>query len=176
MSRFTEEHIFNYLDQVLTAQEIAEFEQEMQNDPELKTTVEQLRTSHVYFLENQVEAGPEQLADHVMAEVTELSRKEYYRPSGLFNNTSFLLICGVLTAMVAFLSLTNAGYFDLQSLIPNLNETSIFKERNFFDGMISKRILTNSMLVIYGVLALALVDRLILNPMFRRRAKQLGFN
>lgn len=176
MSRFTEEHIFNYLDQVLTAQEIAEFEQEMQNDPELKTTVEQLRTSHVYFLENQVEAGPEQLADHVMAEVTELSRKEYYRPSGLFNNTSFLLICGVLTAIVAFLSLTNAGYFDLQSLVPNLNETSIFKERNFFDGMISKRILTNSMLVIYGVLALALVDRLILNPMFRRRAKQLGFN
>jgi len=176
MSRFTEEHIFNYLDQVLTAQEIAEFEQEMQNDPELKTTVEQLRTSHVYFLENQVEAGPEQLADHVMAEVTELSRKEYYRPSGLFNNTSFLLICGVLTAIVAFLSLTNTGYLDLQSLVPNLNETSILKEWNFFDGMISKRILTNSMLVIYGVLALALVDRLILNPIFRRRAKPLGFS
>jgi hypothetical protein len=136
-----------------------------------------LRTSHAYFLENQVEVGPEQLADHVMAEVSELSRKEYYRPSGLFNNTSFLLICGVLTALVAFLSLTNAGYFDLQSLAPNLNETSIFKEWNFFDGIvISKRILTNSMLVIYGVLALALVDRLILNPMFRRRAKQLGFN
>ncbi len=176
MTQFTEEHILNYLDQALTAQEIAELEQEMQNDPELKTTVEQLRTSHVYFLENQVEAGSEQLADHVMAEVTELSRKEYYRPTGLFNNTSFLLTAGILTAVVAFLSVINAGYFDLQILVPNLTETSILKEWTFLKAMISKRILTNSMLVIYGVLALALVDRLILNPMFRKRARNLGFN
>ena len=176
MSRFTEEHIFNYLDQVLTAQEIAELEQEMQNDPELKTTVEQLRTSHVYFLENQVEAGPEQLADHVMAEVTELSRKEYYRPSGLFNNTSFLLIIGVLTAIVSFLSLVSTGHFDLSSLVSRLNEMGIFSEGTFMDGMISNRAITNSMLVIYGVLALVLLDRLLLNPLFRRRARQLGFN
>lgn len=176
MSRFTEEHIFNYLDQKLTPQEIAELEQEMQNDPEFKTRVEQLRTSHLYFLESQIEAGPEKLSDQIMAEVATLSKNKYYRPSGLFNSTSFLLISGVLTAIVAFLSLVNAGYVDFLSFTFGLNEIGIFRELNFSDGIISKRVINNSMLVIYGVLAMALLDRLILNPMFRRKAKQLGFN
>lgn len=176
MSRFTEEHIFNYLDQLLTSQEIAELEQEMQNDPVFKTTVEQLRASHLCFLENQIEAGPANLSDQIMAEVTTLSKNQYYRPLGLFNNTSFLLISGVITALVAFLSMINAGYFDLQSLAPSLSEVDIYKEWTFLNSMISKQLITNSMLVIYGVLALALLDRLILNPLFRRRARQLRFN
>jgi len=174
MSRFTEEYIFNYLDQALTPEENAELELEMQNDPELKITVEQFRTAHIYFLENQIEATPEKLSDQIMAEVSTLS-SQYYRPSGLFNNTNFLLIAGILTAVIAFLSLVNAGYFDLQTLAPSLTETDMITKWTFLDGMISKRIITNSMLVIYGVLALGLLDRFILNPLFRRKVK-LGFN
>ncbi len=176
MSRFTEEHIFNYLDQVLMPGEVAAFEQELQSDPELKSRVEKLQVSHRYFLENRVEAGPEQISDQVMVAVTELSQKKYYRPSGLFNSTSFLLTAGILTAVVAFLSVANAGYFDLQNLAPGLTETSIFKEWTFLKAMVNKRVLTNAMVVIYCVLALALVDRLILNPIFRKRVKNLGFN
>ena len=175
MSRFTEEYIFNYLDQALTPEENAELELEMQNDPELKITVEQFRTAHIYFLENQIEATPEKLSDQIMAEVSTLSKSQYYRPSGLFNNTSFLLIVGILTAVIAFLSMVNAGYFDLQTLAPSLTETDMITEWTFLDGMISKRVITNSMLVIYGVLALGLLDRFIINPLFRRKAK-LGFN
>ncbi len=174
MSRFTEEYIFNYLDQALTPEENAELELEMQNDPELKITVEQFRTAHIYFLENQIEATPEKLSDQIMAEVSTLS-SQYYRPSGLFNNTNFLLIAGILTAVIAFLSMVNAGYFDLQTLAPSLTETDMITKWTFLDGMISKRIITNSMLVIYGVLALGLLDRFILNPLFRRKVK-LGFN
>jgi hypothetical protein len=174
MSRFTEQYIFNYLDQALTSEENAELELEMQNDPELKITVEQFRTAHIYFLENQIEATPEKLSDQIMAEVSTLS-SQYYRPSGLFNNTNFLLIAGILTAVIAFLSLVNAGYFDLQTLAPSLTETDMITKWTFLDGMISKRIITNSMLVIYGVLALGLLDRFILNPLFRRKVK-LGFN
>jgi hypothetical protein len=174
MSRFTEEYIFNYLDQALTPEENAELELEMQNDPELKITVEQFRTAHIYFLENQIEATPEKLSDQIMAEVSTLS-SQYYRPSGLFNNTNFLLIAGILTAVIAFLSMVNAGYFDLQTLAPSLTETDMITEWTFLDGMISKRIITNSMMVIYGVLALGLLDRFILNPLFRRKVK-LGFN
>jgi len=176
MSSFTEEHIFNYLDQVLIPSEVAAFEQELQNDPELKSRVEKLQISHRYFLENRVEAAPEQLSDQVMVAVTELSKKEYYRPSGLFNNTSFLLIAGILTAIVAFFSLINAGYIDLKILVPSLAETNIINEWTFLKGMISNRILINAMVVISSVLALALVDRLILNPMFRKRVKDFGFN
>jgi len=176
MNGFTEEHIFNYIDQLLSPEETAEFELELKNNEDLKKTVDQLRTAHLCFLENKIESGSEELSNLIMAKVTASSNKTYYRPSGLFHHTGFLLVAGILTALVAFLSLLNAGYFDIQSLGygTGIGETDFLKNMDLLKGVDAKRLISNSMLVIYGLLALGLVDRLILNPIFRRRYKHIG--
>lgn len=175
MSRFTEEHIFDYLDQTLTPEQKREFEQEMNRDPEFKATVEQFRVAHLCFLNNNLETSSSQLPDRVLSEISTLSKNEYYGPSGLFSNTGFLLISGILTALVALLSMIQGGHIDLQSLAPGLAEMNIFKNWTL-DALIAKRLINNSMMVIYGVLALVLLDRFVLNPFFRRKPKQLGLN
>jgi len=175
MSRYTEEHIFNYLDQAMSPEAAAAFEQEMSKDPELKAAVDNLRNAHDYLQANQLEPAPAQLPDRVMAEVRKVSSEPYYRPSGLFSNTSFLLVSGILTALVAFLSIMQSGDLSLQTVAPNLNEISYFQNISF-DGIISKKAITNSFMVICGVLGLALLDRFLLNPYFRKKPRQLGLN
>jgi len=176
MSQFTEEHIFNYLDDLLTSEQNAALERAMQTDFDLKETVDRLRTAHLCFQDNKLESGPDHLTNQIMEEVTAISKKEYYSPSGLFSSTSFLLISGILTAVVAFLSLLSAGYFNFQDVIPGITELSFIKDWDLLNGGVSKRLITNTGLVIFGILALALVDRLILNPIFRRRYKSIGLN
>jgi len=176
MSQFTEEHIFNYLDDLLTSEQNTELELAMQTDTDLKETVDRLRTAHLCFQDNKLESGPDHLANQIMEEVTSISKKEYYNPSGLFSSTTFLLVSGVLTAMVAFLSLVSAGYFNFQEIVPGLTELSFIKDWDLFKAGVSKRLITNTALVIFGILALALVDRLVLNPIFRRRYKSIGLN
>lgn len=176
MNRYSDEHIFKYLDQSLTPEQVKEFEQELKNNPELNSAVAQTQKAHSLLVDNSLEKAPAQLSEQVIARVTKISKTKYYRPSGLFSNTSFLLISGVLTALVSFLSLSNAGYIDWQGIFPGLFEGDILSAYNFTDRIISKKMITNATLVIYGVLGLVLLDRFVFNPMFRRKAKRLGFN
>ena len=176
MSQFTEEHIFNYLDDLLTSKQNTELELAMQADTDLKETVDRLRTAHLCLQDNNLESGPDHLSNQIMSEVIAISKKEYYSPSGLFSSTNFVLISGVLTAVEAFLSLVSAGYFNFQDIVPGLTELSFIKDWDLLNGGVSKKLITNTALVIFGILALALVDRLVLNPIFRRRYKSIGLN
>jgi hypothetical protein len=137
--------------------------------------VEQLRTPHEYLSDNTFESAPTQLSDRVMTEVKKISKEPYYRPTGLFSNSGFLLVSGILTALVAFLSIIQGGYLDLNSFVPIDSGTTLLKQWSL-DGLITKKTITNTMIVIYGVLALALFDRFVLNPFFKRKPKQMGFN
>ena len=176
MKRYTEEHIYKYLDQELSAKHKAEFEQALKNNPELKELVAEAKKAHQVFSVNHLEKAPEKLSSKVMHRIKTSSKANYYRPSGLFSSTSFLLISGILTALIALLSMINAGYIDPQSVAPTLVEGEVLTNNKFWQTVISKKIVTNSMLVIYGVLALVLLDRFILHPFFRGKAKQLGFH
>jgi hypothetical protein len=175
MSHYSEEHIFNYLDRALSPEQVTDFENEMKRDPDLKAMVEQLRTPHEYLSDNTFEFAPTQLSDRVMTEVKKISKEPYYRPTGLFSNSGFLLVSGILTALVAFLSIIQGGYLDLNSFVPIDSGTTLLKQWSL-DGLITKKTITNTMIVIYGVLALALFDRFVLNPFFKRKPKQMGFN
>ena len=175
MSRFKEEDIFLYLDQKLTVEESAKFEQEMEQDPEFRATVEEFRKAHNYISSHSLETAPDTLTDKVMTEVGKTSKQNYYRPSGLFSNSSFLLVSGILTAMVALISILQAGDLDLQGILPSINEVSYLQSLSL-EGFITKKALTNSFMVICGVLALALLDRFVLNPLFRKGTKHLEFN
>jgi hypothetical protein len=175
MSRFTEEDIFKYLDRTLSQEEEAHFETQLENDPDLKLKVEEFRRAHDYISTNALESAPDGLTDKVMIEVAKKSNKNYYRPSGLFSNTSFLLVSGVLTAMIALTSILQTGSYDMQGMLPDVSEISYLKDWSL-EGLVTKRALTNSFMVICGVLALALLDRFVLNPFFRKESKNLEFN
>ncbi|GJM28458.1 MAG: hypothetical protein DHS20C17_10930 [Cyclobacteriaceae bacterium] len=177
MSHFTEEHIFKYLDQELSAEQVKAFEEQLKTDPQLKATVEQLKYANQTFHSNRLEKAPDHLSDKILMEISDSSRKGYYRPNGLSSSSGFLLITGCLTALVTLLSVVNGGYIDLQSFMPTaVFETSLTNSNQFLSNLISDKALINSMMVIYGGLALVLLDRFVLNPLFRKRAKHLGYN
>jgi hypothetical protein len=173
MNSFTEEDIFNYLDQSMSPEKRKQFEKRLVSDPELKAALSEAITAHQFFRSNPLEKAPEHLATQIMNRVSKAAKTKYYRPSGLFSNTSFLLVSGVVTAVVAFLSLINSGYFDVQSMAPGLftNETHLI---SFPENL--SRIISNSLVVIYGVLALVVLDKFVFNPLFRKRVKRLGYH
>ena len=159
----------------LSIAESSDFETEMKQDPELRAAVKEFRRAHDYISNHVLESAPDYLTDNIMIEVGKTSNKNYYRPSGLFSNSSFLLVSGVLTAAVALISILQAGNMDLQSMLPSINEIGYLKNWSL-EGFITKKALTNSFMVICGVLALALLDRFVLNPLFRKGTKHLEFN
>jgi|GEM_PF-3311604 len=176
MNRFTEEDIFNYLDRSMTPEQSKQFEKRLNSDPELKSAVSEARIAHQYFKNNSLEKAPVHLANQVMTSISKATKTKYYRPSGLFSSTGFLLVSGVFTALVAFMSLINAGYVDLQRMAPGLVENQTLLDSFFDDFFISESIITNSLVVIYGVLALVVLDKLLFNPFFKKRAKRLGYH
>lgn len=176
MSLYNEEQILKYLDRELTPEQVKAFEQELKKDPELKATVEQLISTNEIFNANRLEKAPDQLSADVMAEISGFSKKNYYRPNGLSSSSGFLMASGIVTALVAFLSLINGGYIDMQELIPATFANDLFSTSSFFSKLLNARTITNAMLVIYGGFALVILDRLVLNPFFRKRTRQLGYN
>ncbi len=176
MSNYGEQEIFHYLDQEMTPEQTKAFELALKNDPELKSALEAAQKSHQYFNQNNLEKAPEVLTDQVIQKITASSNKKYYRHYGLFSSTTFLLISGVLTALVAFLSLISSDYIDWSAVSPGIPEGSMSYTDNLFRGFVSRKVINSSMLVIYGILALVLLDRFVLNPLFRGKMKQLGYH
>ena len=176
MSSFNQEDIFSYLDQSMTPEKLQQFKKQLNSDPELKAAVDEARTAHEYFKNNALEKAPAPLADQVMTRISETAKTKYYRPSGLFSSTGFLLVSGIITALVAFLSLISSGYLDLSSVMPGLFENSTALSNLSENFFITKRTITNSLVVIYGVLALVVLDKFVFNPFFKKRVKRLGYH
>ena len=176
MKRYTEEYIYKYLDQELSTQQISEFEMALKNNPELKEAVDEAQKAHQYFSLNALEKAPEKISSKVMHRIKTSSKASYYRPSGLFSSTGFLLLSGILTAIIALLSMMNAGYIDPQSVAPSLVQEDVLTNNKLWQTLVSEKIITNSMLVIYGILAVVLLDRFVFHPFFRGKVKQLGFH
>lgn len=176
MKRYTEDYIYKYLDQELSAEQQTEFEQVLKNDQELQELVAEARSAHELLSQNALEKAPEELSNQVMARIKTSTGSSYYRPSGMFSNTGFLLTSGILTALVAVLSMINTGYLDLQRITPWLVEGNVFTDSVLWQSLFSKKIITNAMLVIYGLLALILLDRFVFHPFFHSKVKQLGLH
>jgi anti-sigma-K factor RskA len=175
MKRYTEEDIYRYLDEELSTQQRAEFEQALAKTSELRQMLAQARNAHQAFSQNSLEKAPPALSTQVMNRIKASSKGSYYRPAGLFSNTGFLLISGVLTALVAVLSIINGGYLELQSLAPSMVQVDALTDSRLWQILSSKKIVTNAMLVLYGILGLILLDRFVFHPYFHSRIKQLEF-
>jgi len=175
MTQFSQEHIQKYLDQELSADQRKAFEKALQNDTSLKSDYEQLQIAHKALERNKLEKAPDQFSARVLAAISGSSRKYYYS-HGLGGNTGFLLISGIITALIALLSVINSGYLDLQGLTQFLPNVDASIENNFLRGLVKQQTLTKAMMVILGILAITILDRFILNPMFRKRVRQLDLN
>ncbi len=174
MKRYNEEFVYKYLDQSLSTKELKEFKEALENSPELREMVTDARNAHQAFSENSMEQAPEKFSDQVMNRVKTSSSMNYYRPSGLFSNSGFLLVSGVLTALVALLSVINGGYIDVQSISTSAIEMEMVTDNALWHTLTRENVIANAMLVLYGILGLVVLDRFVFHPFFLGRVKQVG--
>ena len=173
MSKFQEKDIFKYLDGELDAAAHAEFERALQSDEQLKIRFDQLAMVHESLLNFHKESAPAPLVDQVMEQVDALPQSSY-SGSSIFSGTNFLIISGVLTAVVAAISLFSSGYLSFEQIETTAQGYEVADDLNLIKDLLSPKVMRNAMLVIYGVLSLALLDRAILNPLFRKRQRHLS--
>ncbi len=172
MSKFQEKDIFSYLDGTMDAVRKIEFEEALTRDDSLKFRLEQLSMVHESLLTFPKEPAPSTLVDGVMKTVETLPGGAY-SGSSIFSGTNFLVISGILTAIVAAISLFSSGYLSYEQIETTAQGYEVADELNLVKDLFSPKVMRNAMLVIYGVLSLALLDRAILNPLFRKRQRQL---
>ena len=172
MSKFQEKDIFRYLDGELDVAAQAEFEKALQSDEQLKLRFDQLAMVHESLVTFHQEPAPTSLVDQVMEQVDALPQSSY-SGSSIFSGTNFLIISGVLTAIVAAISLFSSGYLSFEEIETTAQGYEVADDLNLIKDLFSPKVMRNAMLVIYGVLSLALLDRAILNPLFRKRQKHL---
>lgn len=173
MSRFKEEIIFEYLDDTCSSAVKQQIEEELATNDMFRARFEQLQSAHQGMLSLSLERPPAQLTDKVMQKLQALPQPGYSGYSGIFSGTGFLLVTGILTALVAFISMFNSGLFSVQSLDSAAQGYKLMEEWSYLKGILSERTLTNLMLVIYGALSIALLDGIVLNAIFRKKNKQL---
>ncbi len=173
MSRFQEKDIFNYLDGSLSATRKAEFEEALKQDDQLQARFDQLAMVHESMENFSHDLAPNTLVEGVMEQVEALPQGAY-TGSSIFSGTNFLIISGVLTAIVAAISLFSSGYLSFEQIETTAQGYQVADDLTAVKHLFSPKVMRNAMLVIYGVLSLALLDRAILNPLFRKRQRHLS--
>ena len=173
MSRFQEKDIFSYLDGTLSPDRQREFEQALQSDDQLQARFDQLAMVHESMENFSYDPAPHNLVDEVMQKVEALPQSSY-SGSSIFSGTNFLIISGVLTAIVAAISLFSSGYLSFEQIETTAQGYQIADDLTTIQHLFSPKFMRNAMLVIYGVLSLALLDRAVLNPLFRKRQRHLS--
>ncbi len=169
MSRFNEEMIFKYLDDACSASEKQRIQKALSEDKVFRLRFQQLEAIHESLSAMPLERSPESLTNEVMDKVEALPHSRYYQSASVFSGSRFLIISGILTALVAVISLFNSGYLSLESLETAAEGYQLVEEWSLVKGYFNQRMLTNIMLVIFGVLSLVLLDRVVLNPFFKKK-------
>ncbi|MDH3708667.1 MAG: hypothetical protein OER04_02200 [Cyclobacteriaceae bacterium] len=174
MSRFTDQDLFDYLDGSCSKSQKRQIEQELREDKALRKRYDEFLALDQSMAQLSLERSPEDLSDKIMDQIRTLPQLDYMGSSSIFSGTKFFIVSGIVTAMVALISLFSSGYLSLEPLETTMGKYQLMEEWNFLKGVLTKRMLTNAMLLIYGVLGLALLDRAVLNPLFRKKAKRLS--
>lgn len=169
MSQFSEEEIFNYLDGSSSEEQKRAFQQALSDDAAFKAYFEQFKAIEESLISMPLEKTPDGMSDRVMEQVKSLPQTAYYHNTSIFSGTRFLIISGVLTALVAIISLFNSGYLSVESLETTAQGYQLLEEWTVVKGFFSQKMLTNAMLVIFGVLSLGILDRVILHPLFKKK-------
>jgi anti-sigma factor RsiW len=161
--------LFDYLDGKLSGEKKNAFEYELRKNAELRSTYNDLRKSDQIFRENLLEVPPPGLTQRVMANL-------YTVPAS--NNSSLsirktLLLLGAILSLVALCALLLAsGIFDSTVTTFDLNQVTLVKkyvDRSLPSFGINGKLLVHIVVFLNLVIALMVLDRSVLKPLFQRR-------
>jgi hypothetical protein len=167
LSPTKEEKLLRYLDGELSTNERKNLETEMQNSLLLKTRLEELQRIHSYLRRKSTFETPSRnFTLNVMEGLDRQPVRSLFSP-----RKGLLLLIGIIIASGLSLMLLTNGAFD-QTTTSLILETPI-KNKWITDPSFSipfnGKILVNGIIFLNLALALILLDRTILRPLFQRR-------
>ena len=168
LSPAKEEELLRYLDGELETSHKIKLEAELQRAPDLKERLEELRVIRSFLLRKAtLETPSKTFTQKVMAGLDAQPVKSFSPGKGL------LLLIGVLIASVLALMLLSNGVFD-QTNTSLLVDTAPIKnkwiEETTYSIPFNGKILVNGIIFLNLALALVLLDRTVLRPIFQKRA------
>ena len=168
LSPAKEEELLRYMDGELETAHKIKLEAELQRAPDLKERLEELRVIRSFLLRKAtLETPSKTFTQKVMADLDAQPVKSFSPGKGL------LLLIGVLIASVLALMLLSNGVFD-QTNTSLLVDTAPIKnkwiEETTYSIPFNGKILVNGIIFLNLALALVLLDRTVLRPIFQKRA------
>jgi hypothetical protein len=167
LSPAKEEELLRYLDGELDADQRTNLENEIQQSDALQTRLDELRVVHSY-LKNQAsfQHPSKTFTQKVMSQLDAQPATSLFTPG-----KGLLLLVGIIIASGISLMLLSNGVFDQTSTL--IVDTAPIKNKWIQDISFSipfnGKILVNAILFINLGLALILLDRTILRPLFQKR-------
>jgi hypothetical protein len=171
VSQPIDDMLLDYLDGHLSKIEKQEVELGLQQNPEWRTRLEELRLVTAVLTDTKIEQPSKNFTNLVMSKLD-----QYPVQSGLSIRNGIFLLLGVLLAVGIVSILVASGTFDGTSNI-DLNQVEISKRLiktpvPAFE--FSGKLLVNIVIILNLGIAWVLLDRVILKPLFRRRM-QTGY-
>jgi len=169
LSPAKEEELLRYLDGEMESSQKIKLEAELQSTPELKVRLEELRTIRSFLVRKSTFETPSKtFTQKVMAGLDAQPVKSLFSP-----RKGLLLLMGVIIASVLALMLLSNGAFDNTSTSLLVDTTPIknrWIEDITFSIPFNGKILVNGIIFLNLALALVLLDRTVLRPLFQKRA------
>ena len=166
-----DELLLNYLDGTLTKKEVADLQEQLQVDEDLRFRLASLRTVDTTLSHTKLEMPSRNFTQRVMEGLHKVPER-----TGLSTRNGIFLILGVMTVIAMLILLVSSGTFDSNSVIqPN----AIGLKNNYFNFdipsiSINGKILINTIIFLNLAIALIVLDRTILRPMFEKRMRFNG--
>ncbi len=161
-----DESLLHYLDGTLSNQEVSELEEQLQVDEQLRFRLETLRTLDTDLAQVKLETPSKNFTQKVMEGLHKVpARNSLSIRNGIF------LILGVMAVVTILTLLVSSGAFDGAGVIqPN----AIGIQDNYFNFnipsiAINGKLMINAMIFLNLAIALIVLDRTILRPLFERR-------
>jgi len=169
LSPAKEEELLRYLDGELETSQKINLEAELQRAPDVRERLEELRTIRSFLMRKAIlEAPSKTFTQKVMAGLDTQPAKSMISP-----RKGLLLLIGVIIASGLALMLLSNGVFD-QTNTSLLVDTAPIKnkwiEETTFSIPFNGKILVNGIIFLNLALALVLLDRTVLRPLFQKRA------
>jgi hypothetical protein len=170
--KFTDEQLLNFLDGMGSDAEREVLKKSIREDQAAQKRMKELESIH-FFLQNK--KGIEQPSKNFTEKVME---GLHARPSFTFFSpkNGLMLLVGLVVASVLALMLLSAGEFDQLHTIFNFNsiplKTDIVKIPNSIPFDV--KLLVKVFVMINLVIALILLDRTILRPIFQKRSERFS--
>jgi hypothetical protein len=159
-----EEQLLRYLDGDLATDEKAELEKQLELSVEMKTRLKELQTvTHYLQRKGQLETPPRNFTQRVMESLDKLPVRAAHYRNGL------LLLCGILIASGIALWLLSYGVFDGSVTTLEVDVKNKWIPNPTFSIPFNAKILVNGIIFLNLALALVLLDRTVLKPLFQKR-------